>query len=68
MAAIEVSDHGPGFDPDFLPRAFDRFTRADARAGGGIGPGFPRGPGLGARRLSQAARPRHRRRPEWTVH
>jgi signal transduction histidine kinase len=34
--AIEVGDHGTGFHPDFLPRAFDRFTRADtARTGGG---------------------------------
>ena len=27
--ALTVTDTGPGFDPDFLPRAFDRFTRAD---------------------------------------
>jgi signal transduction histidine kinase len=39
--AIDVRDHGPGFDPDFLPRAFDRFTRADdARTGGGAGLGL----------------------------
>ena len=38
---IAVGDHGPGFDPAFLPRAFDRFTRADdARTGGGTGLGL----------------------------
>jgi len=38
---IEVRDHGPGIDPDFLPRALERFTRADpARAGGGAGLGL----------------------------
>ena len=38
---IEVRDHGPGFDPDFLPHAFDRFTRADdARTSGGTGLGL----------------------------
>ncbi|WP_168214221.1 sensor histidine kinase [Prauserella flavalba] len=38
---VEVRDHGPGFDPDFLPRAFDRFTRADdARTRGGTGLGL----------------------------
>ncbi|MFE7979754.1 sensor histidine kinase [Streptomyces shenzhenensis] len=37
---IEVRDHGPGFPPDFLPRAFDRFTQTDrsrATAGTGLG-------------------------------
>jgi signal transduction histidine kinase len=38
---IEVRDHGPGFDPGFLPRAFDRFARADdARTGRGVGLGL----------------------------
>lgn len=27
---LSVTDRGPGFPPDFLPRAFDRFTRAEA--------------------------------------
>jgi two-component system, OmpR family, sensor kinase len=39
--AIRVSDGGTGFPPDFLPHAFDRFSRADvARAGGGAGLGL----------------------------
>jgi signal transduction histidine kinase len=38
---IRVSDHGPGFPPDFLPHALDRFTRADtARTTGGTGLGL----------------------------
>ncbi|MFI2371216.1 ATP-binding protein [Streptomyces sp. NPDC018833] len=38
---IEVRDHDPGFPPDFLPRAFDRFTQADtARATTGTGLGL----------------------------
>jgi signal transduction histidine kinase len=38
---IRVGDHGPGFPPDFLPRALDRFTRADtARTTGGTGLGL----------------------------
>ena len=38
--AIEVRDHGAGFTPEFLPRAFDRFSQADparARPGTGLG-------------------------------
>ena len=38
---IHVLDRGPGFPPAFLPRAFERFTRADdARSGGGAGLGL----------------------------
>jgi two-component system OmpR family sensor kinase len=38
---IHVSDHGPGFPPEFLDRAFERFSRADpARAGDGTGLGL----------------------------
>jgi signal transduction histidine kinase len=39
--AVDVHDHGPGFDPQFLPHAFERFSRADtARTGGGAGLGL----------------------------
>ena len=38
---LAVRDHGPGFPPDFLEHAFERFTRADAgRSGGGAGLGL----------------------------
>jgi two-component system OmpR family sensor kinase len=38
---LHVLDDGPGFPPDFLPRAFQRFSRADeGRAGGGAGLGL----------------------------
>jgi signal transduction histidine kinase len=38
---IHVHDHGPGFPPGFLPRACDRFSRADtARTRGGTGLGL----------------------------
>jgi heavy metal sensor kinase len=38
---LHVRDEGPGFALDFLPRAFDRFTRADpARTGEGSGLGL----------------------------
>jgi two-component system OmpR family sensor kinase len=38
---LHVSDEGRGFPPAFLPRAFERFTRADeARTRGGTGLGL----------------------------
>jgi signal transduction histidine kinase len=38
---LHVSDSGPGFPPDFIGRAFGRFSRADAaRARGGTGLGL----------------------------
>ena len=38
---IHVSDEGPGFPPDFLPHAFERFRRGDtARSGDGTGLGL----------------------------
>jgi signal transduction histidine kinase len=43
VVAIEVRDHGPGFAPEFLPHAFERFRRADEardRADGGTGLGL----------------------------
>jgi signal transduction histidine kinase len=38
---LHVCDHGPGFPDAFIPRAFERFTRADeARSRGGTGLGL----------------------------
>jgi signal transduction histidine kinase len=38
---LHVEDHGAGFPPEFLPRAFERFARADeARSGEGAGLGM----------------------------
>ena len=41
MIELHVRDEGHGFSPEFLPRAFDRFSRADdARSGDGTGLGL----------------------------
>ncbi len=37
MGVVEVADDGPGFDPDLLPRLFDRYQRGDRRGEVGIG-------------------------------
>jgi signal transduction histidine kinase len=41
VLGLHVRDDGPGFPPEFVPRAFGRFTRPGAgRAGGGAGLGL----------------------------
>ena len=41
LLELRVSDDGTGFPPEFLPHAFERFSRADvARGGGGAGLGL----------------------------
>jgi signal transduction histidine kinase len=41
VVELHVRDEGPGFPPEFLGDAFERFTRADAaRGGGGAGLGL----------------------------
>ena len=41
VVELHVADDGPGFPPDFVARAFDRFSRADeARGRGGTGLGL----------------------------
>jgi two-component system, OmpR family, sensor kinase len=41
LAELHVADDGPGFPPDFLPHAWERFARADAaRTEDGVGLGL----------------------------
>ena len=41
LMELHVTDHGPGFPTDFLPHAFERFSRADdSRGSGGSGLGL----------------------------
>ena len=41
LVELHVRDEGPGLSPDFLPHAFERFSRADpARTSGGAGLGL----------------------------
>ncbi|HET9322396.1 MAG TPA: ATP-binding protein [Gaiellaceae bacterium] len=41
LVEFHVRDEGPGLPPEFLPHAFERFTRAEAaRTGGGTGLGL----------------------------
>jgi two-component system, OmpR family, sensor kinase len=47
QAQVEVTDQGPGFAPEFIPVAFERFTRADQARGRTTGAGVPGGMGLG---------------------
>jgi signal transduction histidine kinase len=37
---LHVADHGAGFAPEYLPRAFERFSRPAGARGGGAGLGL----------------------------
>ena len=55
-AAVSVTDTGPGFPEDFLPRAFERFRRPDAARTSAVG-----GAGLGLAIVSEIAKAHHGR-------
>ena len=58
---IHVEDRGPGFPPEFLDRAFERFSRADqARGGDGTGSGLAI-----VEAIARAHGDGPRRQPEW---
>jgi len=46
-AVVAVRDHGPGFPPEFLPVAFERFTQADTTRHRNVGADALHGSGLG---------------------
>jgi signal transduction histidine kinase len=50
VVELTVSDHGPGVPEDFVPRLFERYTRADDT------PDHPRGSGLGLYLVDKLAR------------